>query len=324
MNSNFNCRLFHKIRFVSLNCFNIATTFQKSKFQFILQRKFSVTKSPLRMRFVQYRCLKEGPQRLGVQLAQDDDIIDVSAVDSSIPNNLVQFLEGGPNLLEKTKRIVAEGKSVSHLKNVELLAPITKPDKVICVGLNYKAHCDEQNKPYPEEPFFFNKFPSTIIGPNSIVKHPSNTQALDWEVELAVVIGKKARDISKNKALDYVFGYTVAQDISARDWQKSRNNGQWLIGKSMDTFCPLGPAVVMKEYFGPPNDKAISCSVNGKVKQSATTSDLIHGVEDLIAYLSHCFTLLPGDVILTGTPSGVGMHRKPQEYLKVRNTLHIR
>lgn len=109
---------------------------------------------------------------------------------------------------------------------------------------------------------------------------------MDWEVELAVVIGRKARDVSKSKALDYVFGYTIAQDISARDWQKNRNNGQWLIGKSMDTFCPLGPSVIMKEYFGVPTGKTISCSVNGNSKQSSSTSDLIHGVDDIIAYLS--------------------------------------
>lgn len=276
---------------------------------------FSVARSTLNMRFVQFTSTNGGPQRLGVQLSQDGDIIDISAVDSSVPNNLVQFLEGGPKLLEKAKRIVGEGKSICHLDEVKLLAPVTRPDKILCVGLNYKAHCDEQKKPYPEEPFFFNKFPSTIIGPNDNVIHPPNTKALDWEVELAVVIGKKARNVVKQNAFDYVFGYTIAQDISARDWQKGKNNGQWLIGKSMDTFCPLGPAVVAKEYFGAVDNKSISCSVNGKEKQSSNTGDLIHTIDTLIAFLSHCFTLLPGDIILTGTPGGVGVFRNPREFL---------
>ncbi|KAG8262583.1 fumarylacetoacetate hydrolase domain-containing protein 2-like isoform X2 [Homalodisca vitripennis] len=268
------------------------------------------------MRFVQFRSLKGGPQRLGVQLALEGDIIDISAVDSSIPNNLVQFIEGGPTLLEKAKRIVQEGKSTNQLSEVELLAPITQPDKVLCVGLNYKAHCDEHNKPYPVEPCIFNKFPSTIIGQNGKVKHPLNTECLDWEVELAVVIGKKCRNVQSSDALEYVFGYTIAQDISARDWHTpEKNNGQWLLAKSMDTFCPLGPAVVFKEAFGAPNDKNIKCSVNGSVKQNSNTNDLVHSVESLIQYISQLLTLLPGDVILTGTPSGVGFYCNPQQFL---------
>ncbi|XP_046667724.1 fumarylacetoacetate hydrolase domain-containing protein 2A-like isoform X1 [Homalodisca vitripennis] len=281
-----------------------------------LKRQFSVSNNPLRMRFVQFRCLKGGPQRLGVQLTQEGDVIDISAVDSSIPNNLVQFLENGPSLLEKAKRIVGEGKSTNQLSEVELLAPVTRPDKILCVGLNYKAHCDEQKKPYPVEPFFFNKFPSTIVSPNGKVTHPPNTKKLDWEVELTVVIGQKCRNVQASDALKYVFGYTIAQDISARDWQTpKKNNGQWLFAKSMDTFCPLGPAVVVKEAFGAPNDKTIKCSINGSVKQNSNTNDLIHSVEDLIAYLSHCVTLLPGDLILTGTPGGVGLYSNPQQFL---------
>uniref|UniRef100_A0A1B6LC38 Fumarylacetoacetase-like C-terminal domain-containing protein n=1 Tax=Graphocephala atropunctata TaxID=36148 RepID=A0A1B6LC38_9HEMI len=281
-----------------------------------LNRQFSVSGNPMRMRFVQFKSIKGGPQRLGVQLNPDGCVIDVSAVDSSIPNNLVQFLESGPTLWDKAKRIVGEGKSTNQLCDVQLLAPVTRPDKILCVGLNYKAHCDEQKKPYPVEPFFFNKFPSTIIGPNDKVTHPHNTKRLDWEVELAVVIGQKCHKVQASEALQYVFGYTVAQDISARDWQTpKKNNGQWLFAKSMDTFCPLGPAVVAKESFGAPDNKTIKCSVNGSVKQNSNTGDLVHSVEDLIAYLSHCVTLLPGDLILTGTPGGVGLYSNPQQFL---------
>lgn len=268
------------------------------------------------MRFVQFRDLKGGPQRLGVQLSRDGDVIDLSGVDHSIPNNLVKFLHEGPTALDKARRIVSESKSVACSSEVELLAPVTWPDKILCVGLNYKAHCDEQKKPYPVEPFFFNKFPSTIVKPNGKVIHPTNTTKLDWEVEMAVVMGRQCRNVQESEALDYVFGYTIAQDISARDWQSpKRNNGQWIFAKSMDTFCPLGPAVVVKEVFGPPSGKRIKCSINGSVKQDSNTEDLIHPVEHLIAFLSHCITLQPGDVILTGTPGGVGLHSNPPQFL---------
>lgn len=282
----------------------------------IIIRNFSCD-SPFRMRFVQYKQNNTGgPQRLGVQLSRESDIVDISMVDSSIPNSLVEFLKGGEKYIEKAKRIVADGKSVISLDQVELLPPVTGPDKVVCVGLNYRGHCEEQNLPLPKEPCIFNKFPSVIVGPNSEVVHPPNTKALDWEVELAVIIGKQGKDIPKLKAFDYIFGYTVAQDITARDWQKGRNNGQWLLGKSMDTFCPLGPAVAMKEYLPDPHTLTVNCSINGVTKQNASTEELIFKVDDIVAYISHFFTLLPGDVILTGTPSGVGVFRNPREFLK--------
>ncbi|XP_075215368.1 oxaloacetate tautomerase Fahd2a, mitochondrial [Lycorma delicatula] len=293
---------FHEQRLFSFNCFQ--------------KRTFSVNTNPLEMRFVQFKSVAGGPQRLGVQLSLDGDIVDVSAVDSCIPNNLVEFLRGGERFIERAKRIVADGKSITPLSQVELLSPVIGPDKVVCVGLNYTGHCEEQNLSKPQEPCIFNKFPCVIVGPYCDVIHPSNTKALDWEVELAVVIGKTAKEVLRKDALDYVFGYTVAQDITARDWMKNRNNGQWLLGKSMDTFCPLGPAVVMKEYVSDPHNLAISCSVNGEVKQNATTSELIFRVDDIIAYVSHFVTLLPGDIILTGTPAGVGVFRNPREFLK--------
>jgi 2-keto-4-pentenoate hydratase/2-oxohepta-3-ene-1,7-dioic acid hydratase in catechol pathway len=198
---------------------------------------------------------------------------------------------------------------------------VTKPDKVICVGLNYKGHCDEQNKPYPIEPFFFSKFPSTIIGPYDAVRHSPRSKALDWEVEMAVVIGKQCKNVQINDAYEYVFGYTVAQDISARDWQKTRNNGQWLIAKSMDTFCPLGSVLVHKNEIPDPHKLEIKCSINGVSKQVGSTEELIHRVDKLVSFLSCLITLLPGDVILTGTPSGVGVFREPKEFLKIGDTI---
>ncbi|XP_076265233.1 oxaloacetate tautomerase FAHD2A, mitochondrial [Rhynchophorus ferrugineus] len=282
-------------------------------------RKFSVTRKN-NMRYVQYKLKSGGPQHLGAQLSPGGDIIDISAVDSTIPNNLVDFLKAGSSTYEKSKRIIGESKSVTSLSSAVLLAPITNNDKVVCVGLNYSGHCDEQNIPYPKEPMYFSKFSSVVVGPNDNVVIPPITNSVDWEVELAVVIGRTAKAIREDQVQDYIFGYTVAQDISARDWQKKRNNGQMLLGKSMDTFCPLGPAVVTKSKVDV-NNLNIKSWVNGVLKQNGNTSEMIFKVNFLVAYLSQIVTLYPGDVILTGTPAGVGVHRKPPEFLKPGDVL---
>ncbi|XP_018911579.2 oxaloacetate tautomerase FAHD2A, mitochondrial [Bemisia tabaci] len=276
----------------------------------------------MRKRYVQFAKHKGGRMKLGVQLGDtDSDIIEISSLDAGTPNTLLDFLNLTSDRRKVVNRVVAEAKSVVNPKNVYFYPPITNPDKVICVGLNYKGHCDEQNKPYPQEPFFFSKFPSTIVGPNDEVIHPPNSKALDWEVELAVIIGKTARCVLKNDAMDYVFGFTVAQDISARDWQKHKNNGQWLIAKSMDTFCPLGPGIVTKESLRDVYNLQLKCAINGVEKQNGFTNDFVHNIDDVVAFLSHCFTLLPGDVILTGTPSGVGVFRNPREFLQPGDVL---
>jgi len=273
------------------------------------------------MRFVQFKAKSGGPQHLGAQLTADGDIFDISAIDSSIPNSLVTFLAAGNGAVEKAKRIVAEGKSVVPLDDVRFLAPINRPDKVACVGLNYTGHCEEQNIPHPKEPMFFSKFSSCITGPYDNVELPTISNRVDWEVELAIVIGKTAKAIRPDQAEKYIFGYTIAQDISARDWQKERNNGQFLLGKSMDTFCPIGPAVVTRETINDVNNLDIKSWVNGKLKQNGNTSEMIFKTDFLVSYLSQIVTLYPGDLILTGTPSGVGVHRNPPEFLKPGDVL---
>ncbi|CAG9760117.1 unnamed protein product [Ceutorhynchus assimilis] len=284
-----------------------------------LHRNFSISATN-KMRYVQYKNKKGGKQHLGAQLSIGGDIIDISSVDSSIPNNLVDFLKLGNSTYEKARRIIADSKSITPISDAILLSPITNSDKVVCVGLNYTGHCDEQNLPHPKEPMFFSKFSSVVVGPHDNVVIPPITDQVDWEVELAIVIGKVAKAIRIDQAQEYIFGFTVAQDISARDWQKSRNNGQFLLGKSMDTFCPLGPAVVTKNKVDP-NNLAIKSWVNGVLKQNGNTSELIFKIDFLVSYLSQIVTLQPGDVILTGTPSGVGMHRNPPEYLKPGDVL---
>ncbi|KAK4875140.1 hypothetical protein RN001_011562 [Aquatica leii] len=278
-------------------------------------RHFSAS-SCKEMRFVQFKPKSGGPQRLGAQVSADGDIFDISAVDSSIPSSLVKCLQTGHGVIEKTRRIIAAGQSVVSLQDVHLLSPITKPDKIVCIARNYSGHCEEQNAPKPTEPTFFSKFPSCIVGPYDDIVLPPVTNSVDWEVELAVVIGETAKAIRPDQVHKHIFGYTIAQDISARDWQKERNGGQYLLGKSMDTFCPLGPSVVTRDQIVDVNDLNLKTIVNGVQKQSGNTSELIFKIDFIVSYLSQIFTLCPGDVILTGTPAGVGMSRNPPQYLK--------
>ncbi|XP_018348646.1 PREDICTED: fumarylacetoacetate hydrolase domain-containing protein 2 isoform X2 [Trachymyrmex septentrionalis] len=311
-----------KLRLLGRTCLAIANACGKSEASpcFAVanitadSRNFSVS-CALDMRFVQFTNKNGGPQHLGVQLKQGGDIIAVSAVDSRIPNTLKKFLEGGDDLLKKAKRIVAEGRSITPEADVNLLAPIARMDKLACIGLNYSGHCQEQGIPTPESPIVFSKFPSNIIGPRDNILLPQISDKVDWEAELAVVIGKKCKGLSNDDVEDCIFGYTVAQDITARDWQK-RNGGQFLLGKGMDTFCPLGPAVVTKEAISEINNLSVRTWVNGNLKQDGNTSELIFKPHEIVAYLSQFVTLLPGDVILTGTPAGVGFARKPPEYLQ--------
>ncbi|XP_043790317.1 fumarylacetoacetate hydrolase domain-containing protein 2A isoform X2 [Apis laboriosa] len=309
-----------KLRLLSRACFTFRNSCaEKSNTHFaasIPGRNFSTNRA-VNMRFVQFTGKNGGPQHLGVQLVQGGDIIAVSAVDSRIPNTLKKFLEGGDDLLKKAKRIVAEGRSVIPEVEVNFLAPVTRMDKLACVGLNYVGHCKEQGVSPPESPVIFSKFASNIIGPRDNIMLPPISDKVDWEAELAIVIGKKCKALNNNEGEDYIFGYTIAQDITARDWQKSkRNGGQFLLGKAMDTFCPLGPAVVTKEAISDINNLTVKTWVNGNIKQDGNTSELIFKPHEIVAYISQFMTLLPGDVILTGTPSGVGFTRKPPEYLQ--------
>jgi len=201
------------------------------------------------------------------------------------------------------------------LADVTLEAPL-RPGKIVAIGRNYAEHAAETASPLPEKPLIFAKFPSTVIGTGAeITWRTSITNEVDWEVELAVVIGKKTRDVSEEEATNCVFGYTVANDVSARDLQL-RQDGQWTRGKSLDTFCPLGPCVVTRGDIADPQNLSLKTSINGEVVQNGSTSDMHFKVSYLIAYISRMFTLYPGDIILTGTPSGVGEGMNPKRFLK--------
>jgi 2-keto-4-pentenoate hydratase/2-oxohepta-3-ene-1,7-dioic acid hydratase in catechol pathway len=197
----------------------------------------------------------------------------------------------------------------------DLWAPILRPPKIVAIGLNYRDHAAESNMEIPTEPLVFAKFPSSIAGPfDPIHAHTDLTERLDYEVELGVVIGKLARKLSPENALGYVFGYTVVNDLSARDLQFA--DKQWVRAKSLDSHCPVGPWIITRDEIPDPGKLRLGCDVNGVRLQDSSTEHLVFGVPELISRLSYSFTLEPGDLIITGTPAGVGFARKPPVYLK--------
>ncbi|KAL0860916.1 hypothetical protein ABMA27_009449 [Loxostege sticticalis] len=295
-----------KTRLISKELSNIGVTVTA-------YRCFSVTQTR-NMKLVQFS-YNNKPGEIRAGYVEGNDVVDLNKVDNGLPLKLVDILKQCG--VEKIAEIKAKKPKGVPLSSVRLEAPITGQDKVFGVGLNYLDHCKEQNLTPPELPMIFSKFSSSVIGPNDAVKLRTEiTQNVDWEVELAVVIGKECSMIDAKDAYSYVLGYTVAQDISARDWQKKKNSGQFILGKSMDTFCPLGPWIVTTDEIKDPQCLNIKCSLNGVVKQDSNTCQLIHKIPDVIARLASVMTLYPGDVILSGTPGGVGVHRKPPEFLK--------
>ncbi|QDT03292.1 Ureidoglycolate lyase [Rubripirellula lacrimiformis] len=196
------------------------------------------------------------------------------------------------------------------------LPPTPTPEKVICIGLNYRDHAIETGAEIPSEPVVFSKFNTTLIGHGGVIRLPSISKKVDYEAELVVVIGKEAKHVPQDQAMDYVYGYTCGHDVSARDWQKGRPAGQWLLGKSFDTFAPVGSCVVPKSEVPDPSDLRVRMRLNGEVVQDSTTAQLIFDIPTLIAHLSKFMTLKPGDLIFTGTPPGVGDARNPPVYLK--------
>jgi 2-keto-4-pentenoate hydratase/2-oxohepta-3-ene-1,7-dioic acid hydratase in catechol pathway len=206
----------------------------------------------------------------------------------------------------------------------QVLAPI-EPTAIICIGLNYRRHAQETNAKIPQFPVVFFKGLNTVQHPGQPILRPTHLRSdeVDYECELAVVIGKRAKNVSRAAALEYVLGYTCANDVSARDWQKERGGGQWCRGKGFDTFCPLGPCLVTRDEIPNPNALAIRTVVSGEVMQDWNTNDMIFDVPTLIEFLSGSTTLLPGTVILTGTPHGVGMARTPRRWLLAGDTVSV-
>lgn len=253
---------------------------------------------------------------MGLSSDDGNDIAEIPI--SCCPNDMRRFIADNIDFEDLRKKAIKY--DVIKTFEVRLLPPILNPQKIICIGLNYKSHCDEQNIDYPKEPVFFNKFPSALCGPTDNIKsHGKITTKMDWEIELGVIMGKKTFQVHRDKAMDYVFGFTIAQDITAREWQK-RNGNQWSLSKSFDSFCPLGPCIVHKSDLDISN-LTIKCKVNNVLKQCGKTNDFIFPIDDIISRLSQAITLVPGDVILTGTCGGVGVFRNPREFLKVGDVI---
>lgn len=245
-------------------------------------------------------------------LLEEGGIIDVSAQARDFDEEF--FASGGLVSLENWRRNLSSPPEI--LKGSPRLAScVARPSKIICIGLNYQDHAKEAGATLPKEPIIFFKSTSALSGPGDEVLIPRGSKKADWEVELAVVIGKKASYVEEHKSLDYVAGYCLANDYSEREFQLERD-GQWVKGKSSDSFAPLGPFMATTDEISDIDNLSIWLKVNGEMRQDGTTADLIFKVPKLISYISHFMTLLPGDVISTGTPAGVGLGMKPPTFLK--------
>jgi 2-keto-4-pentenoate hydratase/2-oxohepta-3-ene-1,7-dioic acid hydratase in catechol pathway len=251
----------------------------------------------------------------------EDTILDFSS--AGFPATMLAFIEAGPELWRKAgSQLKSERFKALPLSTVKLCAPISNPSKIIGIGLNYADHCREQNFPIPSRPLVFAKFPFSIIGPgDKITWDTTLTQQVDYEVELAVMIGREARHVEPEAALDYIFGYTILNDISARDLQFT--DKQWVRGKSLDTFCPIGPVVVTSDGIPDPQSLRLRCWVNHELRQDSSTAQMIFSIRHLVSFLSQSVTLKPGDMIATGTPNGVGVFRKPPIFLKDKDVVSV-
>jgi acylpyruvate hydrolase len=265
-------------------------------------------------------------------LLSDAEFDELAVADRRVPQDLQDFLVGGQTSMAAARRAMDyteqrhledERNDLSHpIADVQLLPPVRRPGKVICVGLNYRSHLEEIGEPPPEYPILFNKASTSLIGHEQSIVLPRISRQVDYEGELAVVIGRRGKYIPERDALAYLAGYTCANDVSAHDIEF--RTSQWTSGKILDTFCPLGPALVTRDEIPDPGQLRLMTILNGKTVQDARTSDMVFSVPRLISYISSLATLEPGDVILTGTPAGIGCNRIPQSFLKGGDHVAIR
>jgi 2-keto-4-pentenoate hydratase/2-oxohepta-3-ene-1,7-dioic acid hydratase in catechol pathway len=259
-----------------------------------------------------------------------------SALGDLIPSgshfNMLSLIQAGPEawriarhvseLVREAGASVLDYKFAQPISEIQFAPLIENPGKIVCLGLNYADHCREQNIDIPTSLILFAKFPTAITGPGGPITWPVDvSQQVDYEAELGVIIGRTARNVSRDEAFDYIAGYTIVNDISARDVQFA--DEQWVRGKSFDTFCPIGPYLVTPDEVPDPHNLKIRCWVNGELRQDSNTDQMIFKVHEAIAFISKTCTLLPGDVICTGTPDGVGNFRKPPVFLKAGDLVEI-
>jgi 2-keto-4-pentenoate hydratase/2-oxohepta-3-ene-1,7-dioic acid hydratase in catechol pathway len=270
------------------------------------------------MRLVSY----ESPSGVRVAAVRSGALVDLNRADASLPASMIGLLALGSHGIERAAVAAAKG-DATPLQSVRLLAPVPRPEKVICVGLNYADHARETGKDLPSEPVIFNKFVTALSSPGDPIVLPKVTRKVDYEAELVVVIGRGGRHIAREAALEHVAGYCCGNDVSARDWQTGKPAGQWLLGKSFDTFAPMGPELVTADEIGDPGSLRVQLRLNGATMQDSTTKQFIFSVPELIAYISGVCTLHTGDVLFTGTPPGVGVARKPPVYLQPGDQVEV-
>lgn len=265
------------------------------------------------MQFVRYTA--DGAPQWGVR--RDDAIVPLTGLREDVSYQQLT----SPGFLRVVEDAVdaAEDRAVA-VEGVDVLAPVPRPGKIVCVGLNYHDHAEEQNEDVPERPLLFGKAGTSVTNPGDPIVHPAELEEVDYEVELGVVVGRTAKDVPAEDALDYVAGYTAINDVSGRDAQFE--DEQFFRGKSYDTFAPMGPTLVPEGYLDP-DDLDVACRVNGETKQSSNTEEFIFGVEEVVEYISGITTLRPGDVISTGTPGGVGIFRDPPELLAPGDSVDV-
>jgi 2-keto-4-pentenoate hydratase/2-oxohepta-3-ene-1,7-dioic acid hydratase in catechol pathway len=261
---------------------------------------------------------------LRAAVRHEDHYIDLHATDAAFPPTVRQLLAAGPEVLRHAARAGNRPDAVRvPADKARLAAPVPDPQKIVCLGLNYRDHAAETNAQIPKEPILFSKYPTAIIGPGAAIVLPAVSSEVDFEAELVIVVGKRGRHLSVDNALAHVAGYTVGHDVSARDWQLKKDGKQWMAGKTFDTFAPMGPELVMAEEVPDAQNLGIRLRLNGQVMQDSSTRQMIFGVAPILAYLSKVFTLEPGDVIFTGTPPGVGFARKPPVFLKPGDIVEV-
>jgi len=255
---------------------------------------------------------------------EGDHYVDLHAANPALPPTLRELLEAGPPAMQAAEQAARREKTFTQpAATAKLLAPIPDPRKIVCLGLNYRDHAAETGAALPKEPILFSKYATALIGPGDNIVLPPVSREVDFEAELVIVVGKRGRNLSADAALAHVAGYTVGHDVSARDWQLKKDGKQWMVGKTFDTFAPLGPVLVTPDEVPDPHALAIRLRLNGQTMQDSNTRQMIFGVGATLAYLSQVFTLEPGDLIFTGTPPGVGFARKPPVFLKHGDVVEV-
>jgi 2-keto-4-pentenoate hydratase/2-oxohepta-3-ene-1,7-dioic acid hydratase in catechol pathway len=250
-----------------------------------------------------------GQQRIGAE--QNGRLVDVQ----SVASDMLSLVKAGPEGLAAVQRVLEQASESIPFEQVRLLAPIPRPGKILCSGLNYRSHVEENpGAKLPDEPFFFAKMPSVVIGPGQPMVHPKRTRQMDYEVEFAVVIGRSMRNVPEVQVMEHLFGYTILHDVSARDVQFK--DSQITLGKNFDTFAPMGPCIVTADEIADPARLRLRSWLNGQLMQDRTNEDWLFPLPRLLASLTEVMTLEPGDVVSTGTPAGVGVFRQPPIFLQ--------